>query len=50
MMSETETTQIEVHNRDVLANAGSISVVFEGDSVAKMYIGNESDYETMMME
>ena len=25
-------------------------IVFEGDSVAKMYIGNWSDYETMMQE
>ena len=25
-------------------------VVFEGDSVAKMYLGNWSDYETMMIE
>jgi hypothetical protein len=25
-------------------------IVFEGDSVAKMYIGNWSDYATMMME
>ena len=25
-------------------------VVFEGDSIAKMYIGNWSDYETMMQD
>jgi hypothetical protein len=25
-------------------------IVCEGDSIAKMYIGNWSDYETMMME
>jgi hypothetical protein len=25
-------------------------IASEGDSVAKMYIGNWSDYETMMME
>ena len=25
-------------------------IAFKGDSVAKMYIGNWSDYETMMME
>jgi hypothetical protein len=25
-------------------------VVFEGDSTAKMYIGNRSDYETLMQE
>jgi len=25
-------------------------IAFEGDSIAKMYIGNWSDYETMMME
>ena len=29
---------------------GTYLVVFEGNSVAKMYIGNWSDYETMMME
>jgi len=27
-----------------------LPVVSEGDSVAKMYIGNWSDYETMMRE
>jgi len=25
-------------------------IAFEGDSIAKMYIGNRSDYETMMQE
>jgi energy-dependent translational throttle protein EttA len=25
-------------------------IVFEGESIAKMYIGNWSDYETMMVE
>jgi len=25
-------------------------IIFEGDLVAKMYIGNWSDYETMMQE
>jgi hypothetical protein len=25
-------------------------IVFEGDQVAKMYLGNWSDYETMMVE
>jgi len=25
-------------------------IVFEGDSIAKMYLGNWSDYETMMQE
>jgi len=25
-------------------------IAFEGDSTAKMYIGNWSDYETMMQE
>jgi len=25
-------------------------IVFEGDHVAKMYLGNRSDYETMMVE
>ncbi len=25
-------------------------IVFEGDSVARMYLGNWSDYETMMTE
>jgi hypothetical protein len=26
------------------------AIAFEGESIAKMYIGNWSDYETMMME
>jgi hypothetical protein len=25
-------------------------IAFEGDQVAKMYLGNGSDYETMMVE
>jgi len=25
-------------------------IAFEGETIAKMYIGNWSDYETMMME
>jgi hypothetical protein len=25
-------------------------IAFEGDTIAKMYIGNRSDYKTIMME
>ena len=38
------------HDRWFLDRICTHLVVFEGDSVAKMYIGNWSDYETMMEE
>jgi ATP-binding cassette ChvD family protein len=38
------------HDRWFLDRICTHLVVFEGDSVAKMYIGNWSDYETMMVE
>jgi ATP-binding cassette ChvD family protein len=38
------------HDRWFLDRICTHLVVFEGDSVAKMYLGNWSDYETMMQE
>ncbi|HRK89962.1 MAG TPA: energy-dependent translational throttle protein EttA, partial [Anaerolineales bacterium] len=38
------------HDRWFLDRICTHIVVYEGDSVAKMYIGNWSDYETMMQE
>ena len=38
------------HDRWFLDRICTHLVVFEGDSIAKMYIGNWSDYETMMQE
>ncbi len=38
------------HDRWFLDRICTHLVVFEGDSIAKMYIGNWSDYETMMTE
>ena len=38
------------HDRWFLDRICTHLIVFEGDSVAKMYIGNWSDYEGMMME
>jgi len=38
------------HDRWFLDRICTHLIVFEGDSVAKMYIGNWSDYETMMQE
>ncbi|MFZ5857385.1 MAG: energy-dependent translational throttle protein EttA [Chloroflexota bacterium] len=38
------------HDRWFLDRICTHIVVFEGDSIAKMYIGNWSDYETMMTE
>ncbi len=38
------------HDRWFLDRICTHLVVFEGDSVAKMYVGNWSDYEAMMME
>ena len=38
------------HDRWFLDRICTHIIVYEGDSVAKMYIGNWSDYETMMQE
>jgi len=38
------------HDRWFLDRICTHIIAFEGDSIAKMYIGNWSDYETMMME
>ena len=38
------------HDRWFLDRICTHLIVFEGDSVAKMYVGNWSDYETMMTE
>ena len=38
------------HDRWFLDRICTHIVVYEGDSIAKMYIGNWSDYETMMQE
>jgi len=38
------------HDRWFLDRVCTHLIVFEGDSIAKMYIGNWSDYETMMQE
>ncbi|MBI5353457.1 MAG: energy-dependent translational throttle protein EttA [Chloroflexi bacterium] len=38
------------HDRWFLDRICTHLVVFEGDSIAKMYVGNWSDYEEMMME
>jgi ATPase subunit of ABC transporter with duplicated ATPase domains len=38
------------HDRWFLDRICTHLIVFEGDSAAKMYIGNWSDYETMMRE
>ena len=38
------------HDRWFLDRVCTHLVVFEGESLAKMYVGNWSDYETMMME
>jgi hypothetical protein len=39
-----------LHQHRSLVSICAHLIVFEGDSVAKMYIGNWSDYETMMEE
>src|ERR1700690_3973217 len=44
------TALVVSHDRWFLDRICTHLIVFEGDSVAKMYIGNWSDYETMMME
>jgi len=38
------------HDRWFLDRICTHIIAFEGESIAKMYIGNWSDYETMMME
>ena len=38
------------HDRWFLDRICTHLIVFEGDSVAKMYLGNRSDHETMMQE
>jgi ATPase subunit of ABC transporter with duplicated ATPase domains len=38
------------HDRWFLDRVCTHIIAFEGDSVAKMYLGNWSDYETMMQE
>ncbi len=44
------TALVVSHDRWFLDRICTHLVVFEGDSVAKMYVGNWSDYETMMQE
>ena len=44
------TALVVSHDRWFLDRICTHLIVFEGDSVAKMYIGNWSDYETMMRE
>ncbi len=44
------TALVVSHDRWFLDRICTHLVVFEGDSIAKMYIGNWSDYETMMTE
>jgi ATP-binding cassette ChvD family protein len=44
------TALVVSHDRWFLDRICTHLIVFEGDSVAKMYLGNWSDYETMMRE
>src|SRR5512144_1097348 len=44
------TALVVSHDRWFLDRICTHLIVFEGDSVAKMYIGNWSDYETMMQD
>ena len=44
------TALVVSHDRWFLDRICTHLIVFEGDSIAKMYIGNWSDYETMMRE
>ncbi len=44
------TALVVSHDRWFLDRICTHLIVFEGDSLAKMYIGNWSDYETMMRE
>src|SRR5215217_2269625 len=44
------TAMVVSHDRWFLDRICTHLVVFEGDSIAKMYLGNWSDYETMMQD
>jgi energy-dependent translational throttle protein EttA len=44
------TAMVVSHDRWFLDRICTHLIVFEGDSVAKMYLGNWSDYETMMQD
>jgi ATP-binding cassette ChvD family protein len=44
------TAVVVSHDRWFLDRICTHLIVFEGDSIAKMYLGNWSDYETAMME
>ena len=44
------TAVVVSHDRWFLDRICTHLIVFEGESIAKMYIGNWSDYETMMQE
>src|SRR5687768_4461376 len=44
------TAMVVTHDRWFLDRICTHLIVFEGDSTAKMYLGNWSDYESMMME
>ena len=44
------TAMVVSHDRWFLDRICTHLIVFEGDSVAKMYLGNWSDYESMMQE
>lgn len=47
---QPQKSSLELLDIKTISTNCTYSVVFEGDSVAKMYIGNWSDYETMMRE
>ena len=44
------TNVVVSHDRWFLDRICTHLIVFEGDSIAKMYVGNWSDYEAFMME
>src|SRR4030066_207604 len=44
------TAVVVSHDRWFLDRICTHLIVFEGDSIAKMYVGNWSDYEAFMME
>ena len=44
------TAMVVSHDRWFLDRICTHLIVFEGDSIAKMYLGNWSDYETMMQD
>jgi ABC-type polysaccharide/polyol phosphate transport system ATPase subunit len=48
--SRASTLLVVSHDRWFLDSICTHLIVFEGDSQAKMYLGNWSDYETMMRE